>query len=191
MGECRGRCRHGRSAKDRNGDTSPHAKLAEDSGKHRFLAASVLVKEAMEVLVPLQIVASFCGIYIFNPKWNHITAGMSPEDFLYGCWVAGADLLLEALMFLMLLLAVQRWCRLNPWRLLVRVLHHDLKTQTLTLTSIVMYTSMLQNTAAGTDIALRFNWLEDNSTWHGGFCWTVGDEALQAACGPQWHDRNR
>jgi hypothetical protein len=147
-----------------------------DRGTALFIAATLLQREAVETLVPMQAAAILSLLYQVDVKSNSIVSGWSDEDWIQSMTYIGVDLSVELVVFAGTILALRRiYPEFDAWRILRGLLRtHWVEMAMLTIT--VWLTNLLyQSTYAGMDMVMKFEWVsckdESNSTWVSGFKW--------------------
>ena len=147
-----------------------------DKGTALFIAATLLQREVVETLVPVQAALILSVLYNVDVKSNSIVSGWSDEDWSQSMMYIGIDLGVEFIVFAGTLMALRRiYPEFNAWRILRGLLRtHWVE---MTMLSIAVWTSNLlfQSTYSGMDMTMKFEWWgckdEVNSTWLGGFDW--------------------
>jgi hypothetical protein len=147
-----------------------------DKGTALFIAATLLQREAVETLVPIQAAAILSLLYNVDVKSNSIVSGWSDEDWIQSMTYIGVDLSVELVVFAGTILALRQiYPEFNAWRILRGLLRtHWVE---MTMLSIVAWLGSLlyQSTYSGMDMTMKFSWLgckgESNSTWVSGFDW--------------------
>ena len=147
-----------------------------DKGTALFIAATLLQREAVETLVPIQAAAILSFLYSLDLKSNSIVSGWSDEDWKNSMVYIGVDLVVELLVFAGTVLMLRR---IYPEFDAARILRGLLRMHWLEMAaaSFAMWLANLfyQSTYAGMDMSLEFDWVKckdkENSTWIGGFDW--------------------
>jgi len=147
-----------------------------DEGTALFIAATLLQREMVETLVPIQASAILSFLYFLDVKSNSVVSGWSEADWIQSMIYIGVDLLVELVVFAGTILALsQIYPKFSAYRILRGLLRmHWIEMAAM---SICIWIGMLwlQSTYGGTDMTLKFPWLdckdEVNSTWLGGFDW--------------------
>ena len=148
----------------------------KDKGTALFIAATLLQREAVETLVPIQAASILSLLYGIGWKSNSIVSGWSEEDWRHSMMYIGLDLGVEMLVFTGTIFVLRR---IYPEFNAVRILRGLLRTHwvEMTMMSISAWLTNLlyQNTYSGMDMTMQFDWLrckdKSNSTWLGGFDW--------------------
>lgn len=149
-----------------------------DKGTALFIAATLLQREAVETLVPMQAAAILSLLYKVDVKSNSIVSSWTDEDWSQSMLYVGVDLGVEMIVFAGTVMVLKR---IYPEFDAGRILRGLLRTHSveMTLLSIAVWNVNLfyQCTYAGIDMTMRFDWLRcknsnvENSTWLGGFEW--------------------
>jgi hypothetical protein len=147
-----------------------------DKGTALFIAATLLQREAVETLVPIQAAAILSLLYQVDVKSNSIVSGWSDEDWTQSLTYIGVDLSVELIVFAGTILALRRiYPEFDVWR----ILRGLLRTQwvEMAMLSFVAWglNLLYQSTYTGVDMTMKFEWMycknAENSTWLGGFQW--------------------
>jgi len=147
-----------------------------DKGTALFIAATLLQREAVETLVPIQAAAVLSLLYRVDVKSNSIVSGWTDEDWTQSMMYIGVDLGVELVVLLGTMIALRR---IYPEFDAGRILRGLLRTHWIEMamhTFAVWAGSLLfQSTYTGMDMTMKFEWLsckdKANSTWLGGFDW--------------------
>ena len=148
----------------------------KDKGTALFIAATLLQREAVETLVPMQAAVILSLLYGVDVKSNSIVSDWSDEDWSQSMVYIGLDLGVEIVVFMGTILALRQ---IYPEFDSVRILRGLLRMHWVEMTMmsfLVWLTNLLyQSTYTGMDMTMRFDWLRckgvENSTWLGGFEW--------------------
>jgi hypothetical protein len=147
-----------------------------DKGTALFIAATLLQREAVETLVPMQAAAILSLLYQVNVKSNSIVNGWSDADWTQSMTYIGVDLSVELVVFAGTILALRRiYPEFDAWRILRGLLRVHWVEMTMMSFATWSANLLYQSTYSGTDMTMKFEWLsckdELNSTWQGGFKW--------------------
>jgi hypothetical protein len=148
----------------------------KDKGTALFIAATLLQREAVETLVPMQASVILSLLYGADVKSNSIVSDWSDEDWSQSIMYIGLDLGVEIVVFMGTILALRQ---IYPEFDSVRILRGLLRMHwvEMTMMSLVIWLTNLlyQSTYTGTDMTMQFDWIRcrdaKNSTWLGGFNW--------------------
>ena len=147
-----------------------------DKGTALFIAATLLQREAVETIVPIQAAAILSLLYQVDVKSNSIVNGWSDEDWTQSMAYIGVDLSVELVVFAGTILILRRiYPEFHAWRILRGLLR--IHWVEMAILSFVVWIGNLlyQSTYAGMDMAMKFEWMSckdsENSTWLGGFDW--------------------
>ena len=147
-----------------------------EKGTALFIAATLLQREAVETLVPIQAAAILSVLYSINVKSNAIVSGWSDEDWNQSMMYIGVDLAVEIVVFVGSILALRNiYPEFDTGRILRGLLRmHWLEMAMISVAGWFM-NLLYQTTYAGMDMTMKFDWLRcldaENSTWLGGFDW--------------------
>ena len=147
-----------------------------DQGTALFIAATLLQREAVETLVPIQAAVILTLLYKIDVKSNSIVIGWEEEDWTHTLLYIGIDLGVELLVFMGTIMALHRiYPQFRTGRILRGLLRmHWVEMSMLTI-SVWSANLIYQGTYAGMDMTMTFSWLsckeKVNSTWLGGFEW--------------------
>ena len=147
-----------------------------DEGTSLFIAATLLQRELVETLVPLQAAAVLTILYTAGVKSNSIVSDWSEADWKQSMMYIGVDFAVEIVVLSGTMVILRR---IYPDFDAGRILRGLLRTNWLemTLFSILLWLANLlfQSTYCGVDMSLKFGWLKcldkENSTWVNGFEW--------------------
>ena len=147
-----------------------------DEGTALFIAATLLQREAVETLVPIQAAGVITILYNLDVKSNSIVNGWNMADWTQSMIYIGIDLIVELAVFSCTIFALHR---IYPQFSAFRILRGLLKMHWLEMgvMSIVIWLAnlMFQSTYFGVDMTIKFSLLtckdKANSTWVGGFEW--------------------
>jgi hypothetical protein len=147
-----------------------------DKGTALFIAATLLQREAVETLVPMQAAAILSLLYQVDVKSNSIVSSWSDEDWTQSMTYIGVDLSVELVVFTGTILALRRiYPEFDAWRILRGLLRVHWVEMTMMSFATWLGNLLYQSTYSGTDMTMKFEWLsckdELNSTWQGGFKW--------------------
>jgi hypothetical protein len=148
----------------------------ERRGTALFIAATLLQRELVETIVPIQSLGMISVLYWLNIKSNSLVSGMSNEDFHQAMIYMGIDLGVELLVFGFTIVALRYiFPELNPWQILSGLLNMHAVSMAMVMCVSWMGNLLFQSTYSGMDPLFRFEWLacEDNpnSTWIEGYEW--------------------
>jgi hypothetical protein len=148
----------------------------ERRGTALFIAATLLQRELVETVVPIQSLGMISMLYWLNIKSNSLVSGMSNEEYHQALMYTGIDLGVEMLVFGFTIFALRYiFPELNPWRILSGLLKMHAVSMAILMCAVWMGNLFFQSTYSGMDPLFRFEWLacEDNanSTWIGGYEW--------------------
>ena len=148
----------------------------ERRGTALFIAATLLQRELVETIVPIQSLGMISVLYWLNIKSNSLVSGMSKDEFHQALMYTGIDLGVELLVFVFTIVALRYiFPELNPWRILSGLLKMHAVSMSMIMCVTWIANLLFQCTYSGMDPLFRFEWLacEDNSdsTWIGGYEW--------------------
>ena len=147
-----------------------------EKGTALFIAATLLQREAVETLVPMQAVMILSLLYGVDVKSNSIVNGWSVEDWRQSMMYIGVDLVVELMVFAGSIYVLRRiYPEFDAARILRGLLRmHWVEMGMMSLTAWSL-NLLYQSTYTGMDMTMSFDWLrckdETNSTWLGGFDW--------------------
>jgi hypothetical protein len=148
----------------------------ERRGTALFIAATLLQRELVETIVPIQSLCMISVLYWLNIKSNSLVSGWSNDEFHQALMYTGIDLGVELLVFVCTIFALRYiFPELNSWRILSGLLKMHVVSMSMTMCAAWIGNLLFQCTYSGIDPLFRFEWLacEDdaNSTWIGGYEW--------------------
>jgi hypothetical protein len=147
-----------------------------DEGTALFIAATLLQREMVETIVPIQAGAILSFLYRLGLKSNSVVSGWSEADWIQSMTYIGIDLVVELFVFAGTILALSRiYPKFSAFRILRGLLiMHWVEMAVLSM-CLWLCNLWIQSTYTGTDMTFKFSWLDCkdkvNSTWLGGFDW--------------------
>ena len=147
-----------------------------DQGTALFIAATLLQREMVETLVPIQAAAILTLLYKVEVKSNAVVNGWENDDWIQTVFYIGIDLGVELLVFAGTIAVLHRiYPEFETGRILRGLLRMHCVEMTIISVVVWLGNLMYQSTYSGTDMTMTFSWLkcknEANSTWLGGFEW--------------------
>ena len=148
-----------------------------DKGTALFIAATLLQREAVETIVPIQAAAILSFLYKIDVKSNSIVTGWSDEDWAQSLTYIGVDLGVELMVFACTIFALKRiYPEFDAGRILRGLLRMHWVEMSIMCVVVWLTNLIYQSTYSGMDMSLEFPWLKNcknspNSTWLGGFEW--------------------
>ena len=147
-----------------------------DKGTALFIAATLLQREAVETLVPMQAAAILTLLYGVDVQSNSIVSGWSDEDWTQSMMYIGVDLGVEMVVFAGTVLVLSRiYPEFDAGRILRGLLRMHWVEMMMLSVGAWFLNLLYQSTYTGMDMTMRFDWLTcrdaENSTWLGGFEW--------------------
>jgi hypothetical protein len=147
-----------------------------DKGTALFIAATLLQREAVETLVPMQAAAILSLLYQVDVKSNSIVNGWSDADWTQSMTYIGVDLSVELVVFAGTILALRRiYPEFDVWRILRGLLRIHWVEMAMMSFAAWGVNLLYQSTYVGMDMTMKFEWISckasENSTWLGGFQW--------------------
>jgi len=145
-------------------------------GTALFIAATLLQREMVETIVPIQAAFVMSVLYTSDVKSNSMVSHWtSRDDYIQAMIYLGVDLGVEIVVFACSILALKRiYPNFSSFRILMGLVRNMsvliLSVTTATWLAILLF----QNTLSGLDLTLKFEWLDcdgENATWVGGFDW--------------------
>ncbi len=148
----------------------------KDKGTALFIAATLLQREAVETLVPMQAAVILSLLYVVDVKSNSIVSDWSDKDWTQSMMYIGVDLGVEMLVFSGTVLVLKRiYPEFDAGRIVRGLLRMHWVEMTMLSFIVWIANLMYQSTYIGVDMSLRFDWIRcrdaENSTWMGGFKW--------------------
>ena len=147
-----------------------------DKGTALFIASTLLQREAVETLVPMQAAAILSLLYGVDVRSNSIVSGWSDEDWTQSMMYIGVDLGVEIVVFAGTVVVLSRiYPEFDAGRILRGLLRMHWMEMIMISVAIWFINLLYQSTYTGMDMTMRFGWLRckgvKNSTWLGGFDW--------------------
>jgi len=163
-------------AKDLKSKTGKQQK----DGMILFIAAILLQRELVEVMVPLQAMGILSMLYVADINSNSLTASWSgSSEYKQTLMYVGLDFVMELVVFVSTIFVLKYTF---PNKLSAsRILKGLIRTNTVTMFLAMVFSWMVflcfQCFYFGLDITFRFEWVgcdstvDKNTTWVGGFDW--------------------
>jgi len=153
-----------------------------DKGTALFIAATLLQREAVETLVPIQAAVILSLLYEIGLKSNSIVSSWSDADWVQSMTYIGVDLGVELFVFSSTIMALRRiYPEFDTWRILRGLLRMHWVEMAMLSFSVWGLNLLYQSTYTGIDMTMKFEWLscndKSNSTWLGGFKWECSNDA--------------
>ena len=151
-------------------------KKKDNSATALFIAATLLQREVVETLVPIQAAVILTLFYKVDVKSNAIVHGWTNEEWTQSMTYFTVDLLVELVVFALTILALRHiYPEFNAWRILKGLLKMHWFEMMIISVSIWFTNLVYQSTYSGMDMTMNFEWMsckdKENSTWVGGFQW--------------------
>jgi hypothetical protein len=150
---------------------------SQKKGIAMFIAATLLQREMVETIVPIQAMGVFSILYAMDVKSNSIIASMnSADDYHRTMMYMGIDLLVEVIVFTSSTIAL-KWIfpDIQPWNILRGLVKMHFVSMFIMMFGAWIAELTLSCTFLGMDPTYKFKWLDcddkENSTWLGGFRW--------------------
>ena len=149
----------------------------ERQGTILFIAATLLQRELVETIVPLQALGVVSVLYVFDVKSNSVTSSWSGSDeYFQTLMYTGIDLGIELLVFTGTIFVLKRmFPELSPFRILSGLINVNFISMFMIITCAWLAFLLFQSSLSGMDTTFRFDWLQcqdkENSTWLGGYDW--------------------
>ncbi len=147
-----------------------------EKGTALFIAATLLQREAVETLVPMQAAAILSILYGVNVRSNSIVSDWSDEDWRQSMMYIGVNLGVEIVVFVGTVFVLRRiYPDFDAGRILRGLLRMHWVEMMMVSITVWVGNLMYQSAYSGMDMILKFEWLRckgvENSTWLGGFEW--------------------
>ena len=148
-----------------------------DEGTILFIAATLLQREFVEVIVPIQSFGVLTVLYHADVKSNSITSSWNgPEDYHSAMMYTGLDLGVELFVFVCTISILRlMFPELSSWRILSGLIRTNFSVMLLLMVANWMQVLLYQCFYYGIDPTFRFEWVkctdDANATWNGGFDW--------------------
>ena len=149
----------------------------EIRGTTLFIAATLLQRELVETIVPVQSLGVISILFWLDVKSNSVVSGWdSSKDYHDALMYIGIDLGVELLVFASTILALRHIIpELNAFRILSGLLRMHSVSMFLIMCASWLGNLFFQCTFSGMDPLFKFQWLgcegKENSTWVGGYNW--------------------
>ena len=149
-----------------------------NEGTALFIAATLLQREAVETMVPVQAFGVIMLLYSVQVPSNSIVNGWGDAELVHAIQYIGIDLGVELIVFMSTVLLIHLiYPQFSTWRILRGLL--KIHYMEMFLLTIACWSANLlyQTIYSGMDMTLRFQWWHcnlhnhTNSTWMGGFEW--------------------
>ena len=149
----------------------------EVRGTALFITATLLQRELVETIVPVQSLGVISALYWLDVKSNSVVSGWdSNEDYHDALIHIGIDLGVEVLVFAFTILALNRiFPELNTLGILRGLMKMHSVSMFMIMCAVWLANLLFQCTYSGMDPLFKFQWLgcdgKANSSWVGGYEW--------------------
>jgi hypothetical protein len=149
----------------------------ETQGTILFIAATLLQREFVETIVPIQAFGVLTALYHADVNSNAIKSSWSgSEDYHNAMMYTGIDLGVELFVFVSTIITLNvMFPEVSPWRILSGLVRTNFKVMVLCMTFCWLFMFLFQCFYNGMDPTFRFEWVrcadQENATWNGGFDW--------------------
>jgi hypothetical protein len=143
-------------------------------GKNYYLLAACLIRELVEMMVPVQYLTLLISTYMVQPRLNSLVCGMTPEDLNRTIVYILADIVVELLVSIAMYIVLRR-NGVQPFRLLRGFIATNFPVFLAAAVCWNMYYFCLEHSHFGADLSLNFTWLRsEDAHWECGLRWTHG-----------------
>ena len=148
-----------------------------DEGTILFIAATLLQREFVEVIVPIQSLGVLTVLYHADVKSNSVTSSWNgAEDYHNAMMYTGLDLGVELVVFACtIVILTLLFPELSSWRILSGLIRTNFSVIMLVMAACWSTVMEFQCFYFGMDTTFRFEWIrcanDENATWNGGFDW--------------------
>ncbi|KAF4665008.1 hypothetical protein FOL47_004827 [Perkinsus chesapeaki] len=160
--------------------------MADGGSKRSLCIVSIAIcKEVVEILAPLHYLLCSLMIRTFNSKLHDSLWNVTDEEYRDGLIRLVIDILAEGLLFALLVYFIQRWLGISVILIALRLSHLFFWPFIGMQVCLMTHYIDLQYTNAGMSFSFDFEWVGEKSsnvTWHGGYCYTFGNETIEEAC---------
>ena len=141
--------------------------------KQLFILSTLLQREFVETLVPVQAAFVLSTLHFFGPDNNNFVHGWTQEDFTQAMVYIAADLAAELAVFAATVLALLRISpEVHVPSILSALLTRHFASMAVLSWTIWSLVLGYQYAHGGVDMSLQFQWLDcPNGTWTGAFEW--------------------
>ena len=149
----------------------------ETQGTTLFIAATLLQREFVETIVPIQAFGVLTALYHADVNSNSITSSWNgSEDYHNAMMYTGIDLGVELFVFVSTIITLNvMFPEVSPWRILSGLIRTNFKVMVFSMTFCWLFMFIFQCFYEGMDPTFRFEWVrcadQENATWNGGFDW--------------------
>ena len=145
------------------------------SGTSLFIAATLLQRELVELIVPVQAALVLSVLYIRDLKSNSLVSNWNSEDYTRAMAYLGIDFVVEIIVFMLTILLLKRiQPEFSAFRILMGLASTNLNLMIINTLLVWYFVLMFQSTLTGADMTMKFKWLNcdtENATWLGGYHW--------------------
>jgi hypothetical protein len=147
-----------------------------NEGTTLFIAATLLQRELVETLTPIQSIIVMSIIYLADVKSNSmVLSWQSREDYSDAVIFMVIDCLVEVFIFAFTVVVLGRiYPKFSAWRILMGLVRENSFYMFAITINIWLTILLFQNTLTGVDLTFKFEWLRcngENATWVKGFDW--------------------
>jgi hypothetical protein len=151
--------------------------VRDKEGTILFIAATLLQREFVETIIPIQVFGVLTALYYADVKSNSITSSWKgPEDYQNAMMYTLYDLAIEMFVFICSVVILRfMFPELNSWRILRGLIQTNFSPMVLIMAACWMWMFANQCFYFGMDPTFGFEWVkcanDENATWNGGFDW--------------------
>ena len=129
-------------------------------GTALFIVATLLQRELVETLVPLQALVVTSIFYASGTKWNALVSGWTDANFHQAIMYIGIDLGVELIVFVSTIVALGRiFPKIRPSNVILGLVWKHIVPFTMMLVVSWFGNMLYQCTYSGMDLSFDFSWL--------------------------------
>ena len=164
-----------------------------DNSQELYIASTLIQREIVEFMIPLQSIAVLTALYRLSPKHNNWVAHWiwHPGGYSQAMEYILINLVVEFLVTFATWAALQSISpRLSPWKIVRGAVLKHYPFFACMLAFVWMWSLLNQSVVGGSDFSLQFSWVGritskiDDVQWCGGFKWVILTETNCSAIGP-------
>ncbi|EEQ98200.1 hypothetical protein Pmar_PMAR002018 [Perkinsus marinus ATCC 50983] len=153
------------------------------SGCTLSIMTVAICKEVVEILAPIQYLICSLLLRYSNPKLHDTFWNMTDEEFMRGIRRLLIDIVAEGSLFVLLIIVMKRWLNESVVFIALRLSYQFFWPFLAMQICLMTHYIDLQYSNAGMTFSFDFKWIgEKNATWHGGNCYTMGNETVGMVC---------
>jgi hypothetical protein len=155
--------------------------MVREEGTSLFIASTLLVREMVETVVPIQACAVLLSLYALDIKTNSLVIHWTHDDMKQAMMYIGIDLCVEIVVFSFSIFCLKLiYPQYHAGTILCGLVRTYVVDMLMISLAVWICNLMYQSTYSGMDLTFRFKWIDlsgdEERVWLGGFDWCSGGE---------------